>query len=152
MAGPTDAQLKALVIATIGDDTKNTLAQLIDGIWLLHHKAASHPGLRYQLALRSAIEVMQGVVRNLVDTSRVGDRSVDLGDRFDHLATMHEQATAEINQLSAIIARRRRSGGAMRPIARVTPIAHPTLSAEDSALIDRRLRGDAYLDLAGGSQ
>jgi hypothetical protein len=145
MTDPTSAQYKALIIGQIGDDENQTLATYIDGLWLLHSAYDAVPGLRYLYALRSAIEFMQGRERNMVNTSREGDRRVDLGQRFTHLQTMYDNATAQIALLEARL--RSARGGAIGTITRVRPVSPAYATATDAALLDRMLRGDAFLNL-----
>lgn len=143
MTDPTTAQYLALIIAQVGDDEQQTLATFAGGAWLLYGDYAAVPGLRYLLALRKCIELMQGRARNLVNTSREGDRSVSLTQRFDHLQTMLENTDAQI----ALLERRQAASvaPAIGTITRVRPISPLYASDEAAAWLDRMLRGDAFL-------
>ena len=143
MTAPTDSQYKALILAQVGDDERQTLAAVIDGLWLVHSAYEALPGLRYLCALRQAIEVMQGQARNLVNTNRQGDRSVSLSDRFDHLQTMYDNTDAQIKELE--IRLRAGAGGTIGTITRVRPISPVYATSEAAARLDRMLRGDAFL-------
>lgn len=143
MPTPTDSQYKALIIGQIGDDERQTLATLIDGAWLLFSGYSATPGLQYLYALRKCIEVMQGSVRNLVNTSREGDRRVDLYQRFTSLQAMYDNTDAQIAAMELVL--RSAGGGAIGTITRTTPIARSYTSATDAALLARMLRGDAFL-------
>lgn len=145
MTDPTAAQYQALIIAQVGDDEQQTLATFIGGAWLLYGDYAAVPGLRYLYALRKCIELMQGRVRNLVNTSREGDRRVDLHQRFTSLQTMLENTDAQITRLELRLSAS--TGGAIGTITRVRPISPAYASSEGAALLDRMLRGDAFLNL-----
>ena len=143
MATPTDNQYKALIMGQVGDDERQTLATMLDGIWRLYSDYSAAPGLRYLYSLKKAIEMMQGTVRNLVDTSREGDRRVSLDQRMTHLQTMYENTDSQIKAMELTM--RGTSGGAIGTILRTTPISRVYTTTEDSAMFDRMLRGDAFL-------
>lgn len=142
----TADQLKALIMSLCLDETERAqLGLLIEPLWSMYAGySETAPGLQYLLTRREALRTLQNMTRQLVDTKREGDRSVSLSQRFEHLQTMIEETNTEIAILEGVLVRRRRVA-AIGTITRTTPIADPSRSAEDAELVQRRLRGDAYL-------
>lgn len=140
---PTEPQMKQLIIAKVGDDDRQTLATVIDGLWL-EFDAITFQSLRALYVRRAAIEVMQAAERRLVNTDRDLDRSVDLSDRFKHLTQMYEQVQTEIKRAEQAYSASR-SGIAVGQISALTPIAQPYITEAQTAELERLRRGDAYL-------
>lgn len=149
MAAPTDSQYQGQIIARVaGDDPLDSayLAERMPLIWRMYVGYEAVPGLRFAYALVEAIDLLMGYERKEdVNTSREGDRRVDLKQRWDALQQMRDNAEAQRIHLDALAAATQSAGGAIGIISRTTPIARTWTDQATSDTLDRFLRGDAFL-------
>lgn len=118
----TDAEAQALILAEV-NDADGVVAAQIAAIWALYSDLAQTQRLRYFYALRDAIRVLQGAMREHVQFAVVGDIEMQAQQKFTHLATMHDAVLAEIRTLET----RTRSARAplVSTLTRISPIEPP---------------------------
>lgn len=106
MTLPSDAELKELIIAEVGDD--GTVAAVIDTIWALYSPYAVYQTLdgrftvQYLYAKIKAIDVMMGVYAPKF-TFRKRDRVLELGNLFNKWKDMRAAAKADLDAVMAAI-------------------------------------------------
>jgi hypothetical protein len=94
MSVPTDAQIKAYIVTSVGD-MNGIVAANIDLIWDLTAPYAPYPPLHELYATRAAIDLLAGQVWQLVDAS-VDDTRQNLSDMHAHLMDRREDLDAQI--------------------------------------------------------